>query len=116
MPTEKPRVTFTISQERLSEVEAYRFDNKFKNQTQAILSLIEKGLSRTRKENSLDIVEAAQGEEPPDVDPLRTVLLKNFDQLNQEGQERLVETSDDMVSSGKYIKSNPNQLGNEKFA
>lgn len=45
MPTEKPRVTFTISQERLSEVEAYRFENKFKNQTQAILSLLEKGLS-----------------------------------------------------------------------
>lgn len=45
MPTEKPRVTFTISQERLSEVEAYRFDNKIKNQTQAILSLIDKGLS-----------------------------------------------------------------------
>ncbi len=34
--------------------------------------------------------------------PLRSILLNNFDQLNQEGQERLVETSDDMVSSGKY--------------
>lgn len=57
MPTEKPRVTFTISQERLSEVEAYRFDNKIKNQTQAILSLIDKGLSglesETRKAPSL---------------------------------------------------------------
>lgn len=45
MPTEKPRVTFTISRERLSELEAYQHDNKIKNQTQAILSLIEKGLS-----------------------------------------------------------------------
>lgn len=45
MPTEKPRVTFTISKERLSELEAYQHDNKIKNQTQAILSLIEKGLS-----------------------------------------------------------------------
>lgn len=116
MPTEKPRVTFTISQERLSEVEAYRFDNKFKNQTQAILSLIEKGLSRTTKGNSSDITEAAQEDGPLDADPLRTVLLKNFDQLNQEGQERLVETSDDMVSSGKYIKSGSFKMGNEKLA
>lgn len=45
MPTEKPRVTFTISQETLSKIDAYRFDNKIKNQTQAILSLINKGLS-----------------------------------------------------------------------
>lgn len=40
-----------------------------------------------------------------EADPLRSTLLHNFDQLNQEGQERLAETSDDMVRSGKYIKS-----------
>jgi len=33
-----------MSKERREELETYRFDNKFKNQTQAILSLIEKGL------------------------------------------------------------------------
>lgn len=60
--------------------------------------------------------ESAQEEEQAGTDPLRSTLLHNFDQLNQEGRERLVETSDDMVSSGKYIKSNPNQLGNEKYA
>lgn len=46
--------------------------------------------------------------------PLRSTLLNNFGQLNREGQERLVETSDDMVSSGKYIKSDPNKLGEAK--
>lgn len=45
MPTDKPRVTFAISEEKLTELEKYRFENKIKNQTQAILSLIEKGLS-----------------------------------------------------------------------
>lgn len=45
MPTEKPRVTFTISKEQLSELESYRFEHRYKNQTQAILSLIDKGLS-----------------------------------------------------------------------
>lgn len=107
MPTEKPRVTFTISQERLSEVEAYRFNNKFKNQTQAILSLIDKGLSGIKKENSPDATEAAPGEEH---------LVELYRELNAEGQHLVVDYADTMVASGKYIKSNPDKLGNEKYA
>lgn len=49
--------------------------------------------------------ESSSVTETEPADDLRSVLIKNFDQLNQEGRERLVETSDDMVSSGKYIKS-----------
>lgn len=45
MPTEKPRVTFTIEETKLDQINQYRFDNKIKNQTQAILTLIEKGLA-----------------------------------------------------------------------
>lgn len=44
MPTEKPRVTITISEEQLKQVDDYRYSNKMKNQTQAILSLVKKGL------------------------------------------------------------------------
>ena len=44
MPTQKPRVTFTISKEQLELVENFQFSNKIKNQTQAILQLIERGL------------------------------------------------------------------------
>lgn len=47
---------------------------------------------------------------------LQKILLDNFDQLNQEGQERLVETSDDMVSSGKYIKIDSFKLGKQNGA
>lgn len=46
--------------------------------------------------------------------PLRSTLLQNFDQLNQEGQEKLVDTSDDMIASGKYIKTDPDKLGKAK--
>lgn len=60
--------------------------------------------------------ESKLGEEQADADPLRSTLLHNFNQLNQEGRERLVETSDDMVSSGKYIKTSTNQVGGEKLA
>ncbi len=44
MPTKKPRVTFTLDEKRLDKIDKYRFEYKLKNQTQAILSLIEKGL------------------------------------------------------------------------
>ena len=81
MPTEKPRVTFTISQERLSEVEAYRFDNKFKNQTQAILSLIEKGLSDFNKENPPSTTEAAPGEE------VREEIIRLAGKLSEEQKD-----------------------------
>ena len=51
MPTEKPRVTFTVDQVTLSKIDEYRFSSKSKNQTQAILSLIEKGLADFESDN-----------------------------------------------------------------
>lgn len=56
------------------------------------------------------------GSEGVEGDDLRSVLVHNFDQLNQEGQEKLVDLSDDMVSSGKYIKTDKNQLGKTQDA
>lgn len=56
------------------------------------------------------------GAEGGDGDELRSILVHNFDQLNQEGQEILVEQSDTMVSSGKYIKTDKNQLGKTQRA
>ncbi|MDY3984265.1 hypothetical protein [Dysosmobacter sp.] len=44
MPTEKPRVTFTVSKETLSKIDDYRFSSKAKNQSQAIISLLERAL------------------------------------------------------------------------
>ena len=46
--------------------------------------------------------------------PLCSALLGSFNQLNQEGQEKLVDTADDMVASGKYKKSGAPELGKEK--
>lgn len=54
-----------------------------------------------------------EGAEPS---PLRAALLNNFHQLNEEGQEKLTDYSDDLVTSGKYIKTDPSQLGKEKTA
>ena len=44
MPTENPRITFTLSDEMRSRIDEYRFDNRVKNQTMAIVNLINMGL------------------------------------------------------------------------
>lgn len=40
-------------------------------------------------------------------------LLDMFHQFNNEGQEKLLETADDMIQSGKYIKTCPMGLDRE---
>ena len=45
MPTIKPRVTITMDSEQFDKIEEYRFNHRCKNQTQAILSLIEAGFA-----------------------------------------------------------------------
>lgn len=59
-----------------------------------------------------DVLEVERGE----ADALLSLLVRNFGALNEEGQEKLVETSDDFVSSGKYIKSCSVELGDAKMA
>lgn len=77
MPTEKPRVTFTICQEKLEQVDSYRFENKFKNQTQAILSLIDRGLSNPPAERN------------PRVSDEALKLALDYDRLDKWGQKQV---------------------------
>ena len=44
MPTMNPRITFTVSDDMMKRIDEYRFDNRIKNQTQAIVALINSGL------------------------------------------------------------------------
>jgi len=44
MPTNLPRITFTVSEELMQQIEEFRYENRQKNQTQAIVALINKGL------------------------------------------------------------------------
>lgn len=67
MPTDRPRVTITVTEEQLKEIEAYRFGKKMKNQTQAILSLVRAGLDeierREREGIKIASTPEANGEE-----------------------------------------------------
>ena len=60
MPTEKPRVTITVTKEQLEEIENYRYGNKIKNQTQAILSLVKAGLEEIQRSESEEIKTASE--------------------------------------------------------
>ncbi len=51
MPTEKPRITITMSSDQLSKVKDFEASHNCKNQTKAILALMEIGLSKA--ENSI---------------------------------------------------------------
>lgn len=43
MPTTNPRITFTVSEDTMKAIDEYRFEHRMRNQTQAILSLIDLG-------------------------------------------------------------------------
>lgn len=64
MPTEKPRITITMSEDQLAQIEAYKFENKIKNQTQAILALIEKGMDVLEAQDSEAIKNAFDADLP----------------------------------------------------
>lgn len=63
MPTEKPRLTITVSDEERRQIEEYWHRHKLKNQTQAILSLVRIGLNevnQTDLENDKTVVADAR--------------------------------------------------------
>lgn len=43
MPTKNPRISFALSDDLLREIDEFRYQNRIKNQTQAILTLINRG-------------------------------------------------------------------------
>lgn len=56
------------------------------------------------KKISPSMAEAAPGEDH---------IIALYRKLNHEGQEKLIDYADDLVASGKYIKSDPAGLGKE---
>lgn len=50
------------------------------------------------------------------ISPNLKALSDALEQLNEEGQEKLVDYADDLVSSGKYKKSDSSQVGQKAEA
>lgn len=83
MPTEKPRVTFTIEESKLDQINQYKFEKRIKNQTQAILSLIEKGLSDF--EQGADIPTPNE-KAPSDLPEEAIKVAKDYTKLDERGK------------------------------
>lgn len=73
MPTNKPRITFTIDEHILSQIELFKDNYHCKNLSQAILTLLTKGLDTY---NSLF---------PLSNDAI--AIGKGFDELSEEGKK-----------------------------
>lgn len=67
MPTDKPRITFALDEETLKAVEDYRFKHRIKNQSQAILSLLDIGMTKIEKELAKNSPAPEEGTEEKEV-------------------------------------------------
>ncbi len=87
MPTDKPRITITMSQEELKKINDYRYEHRLKNQTQAILSLVSLGLEEIAKKypNSQDTAPETYSKEEKE-------LIESYRALSQYGQKYTRET------------------------
>lgn len=81
--TTDPRLTFTISKETLDALTDFRFEKKFKNQSQAIRALVEKGLEIYMPErNQTSVSEQAMQ------------LAADYDALDEFGRTAVRRTAD----------------------
>ena len=52
MPTDKPRFTITMDEDLYRKVENFKFQYRYKNQTQAVLALIDLGIESLKEKSS----------------------------------------------------------------
>ena len=63
MPTLNPRITFTVTEETMKAIDEYRFSHRMKNQTQAILSLIDIGFKVLQEKGKIEPAEKLTDED-----------------------------------------------------
>lgn len=93
VPTENPRITFAVDKYTLDKITEYRFEHRLKNQTQAVLTLIEKGL------NSLNSTENKSILEETILTDDELSLLENYRKLSREGKQYILQTMSMAVQS-----------------
>jgi len=77
MPTEKPRVTFTLSDDQFEALQEFRYSGKYKNQTQAVLALLNKGLALVVPETK----------KAPGLSPEAQKFARQYDELDAHGKK-----------------------------
>lgn len=100
MATSKPRFSVSFSDESFQKIEQYRQKSSLNTRSKAVARLVELALNEIEKNP------------PPDTGEEK--LAGMYRGLNQEGQERLLNYADDLISSGKYKKGRAVKLGTKE--
>lgn len=86
MSTEKPRFTVTVSDEMKKSIEDFFHSRKFKNQSQAVNQLIERGL-----DSFIDGIDKSNRDEmlrfPSDISQSEVSIMKKYRALDEHGKE-----------------------------
>lgn len=111
MATDKPRFSVTFTNDSFDKIQKYKTENHISTQSKAVAQLVELAIKGIEAENA--------SKNPPgasEAAPGENHMINLYRELNQEGQEKLLDYADDLVASGKYIKSDQNKLGTAKNA
>lgn len=108
MASDRPRFSITVSSEMYKYINDYQHANKLATQTKAITQILQIGLDSLETANGIQTTKKSSAPVEPETvehDGNMQALLEVFSRLNEEGQEKLLDYADDLVQSGKYIKS-----------
>lgn len=90
MPTEKPRYTITVDPEMQKAIEDYQFEQRFKSQTKAIISLMKIGLDVLQSEEKETLAEQESPKEPDyKLTGDEINLIESYRSLNEKGKEHI---------------------------
>jgi len=108
MPTDKPRFTITVDPALMQEIEDYRYNHRIKNQTQAVISLMQRGLQEIIE------TEFSQPQQPVEqYSADEQQLIDDYRSLNEQGQEYIRQT---MYMAKQTHKKMPDLFHLEKQA
>ena len=91
--TSNPRITIAVDQFTLDKITEYRFEHRMKNQTQAVLALIEKGMKAVEGNTKIE----ARNEDED--------IHDRIDKLDAEDKRTIYDLSGYLLTKSKYKKS-----------
>lgn len=91
MATENPRFSLTVPDALFQRIKDYQYENRMKNQTQAVLSLITRGL---------ELEERSKGAEDKSLD----LLVSRYQRMDESDRKSLETLSGLFLCQDKYKK------------
>lgn len=108
MPTNKPRFTITVDEELMVAIENFRYDNRIKSQTQAVIKLVELGLQEILKDTPIRPVSAEE-----QYTAKEKALVVDYRTFNDEGKEKIRDYVADLKDNPKYKKCSKPEMAKQ---